>query len=162
MVTSKILTCRTRNPEMVFFIVQFNWAGPYGAFPGQTPLHHILCCSSSLMYPDNSISCIFLELFRCWKPPPNGRNNYLMIMSTYPQTYWQLRIDKVNLPVTSTSTNQRIVHELVTYPVTPLPHLAFKNAFLKPFEDFRVFWTLAMRLLAWLCSKHFSAPNSDV
>ena len=34
------------------------------------------------------------------------------------------------------STNQRIVHELITYPGTPLPHLAFKNASLKPIREF--------------------------
>ena len=40
--------------------------------------------------------------------------NYLMIRS--PQTFWRLRIDNVNCPVTSTSINERIVHELITYP----------------------------------------------
>ena len=34
-------------------------------------------------------------------------------------------------PVTSPTTNQRIVHKLITNLVNPLPHLAFKNASLK-------------------------------
>ena len=53
-----------------------------------------------------------------------------------PQTYWCLRIDKVNQPVTSPLTNQIIVHKMITYPATHLPHLAFKNALLKPFGKF--------------------------
>ena len=45
-----------------------------------------------------------------------------------------------------TSTKQRIMHELITCLVTPstrplLPHNgAFKNSFLKPFQEFRVSW----------------------
>ena len=41
-------------------------AGPSGAFPGQVP-PHILCFSSSLRYPDKTISCIFLEFFQILK-----------------------------------------------------------------------------------------------
>ena len=59
-----------------------------------------------------------------------------------PQTYWCLRIDNVKpcdtillLP----STNQRIVHKLITYPATPLPHLAFKNALLTPIGELGYF-----------------------
>ena len=49
-----------------------NWAGSYGAFLGQT--QHILCFSSSLKYPDNSIWCTCPELFhRCENLPPNRR-----------------------------------------------------------------------------------------
>ena len=40
--------------------------------------------------------------------------NSLMIMR--PQTYKHLRIDNVNHPLTSPSTNQRIVPELITDP----------------------------------------------
>ena len=40
---------------------------------------------------------------------------------------------------TSPSTNQRIVHKLITYPGTPLHHLAFKNVLLKPIKKFRSF-----------------------
>ena len=35
--------------------------------------------------------------------------------------------------------SQRIVHELTTYPETPLPHLAFKNALQKPFGELAAF-----------------------
>ena len=53
-----------------------NRAGPYGAFPGQTP-PHILSFSSSL-YLDSSIWCTFPELFyRCENSPPNGRCSLL-------------------------------------------------------------------------------------
>ena len=41
----------------------------------------------------------------------------------------------VTPPVTSPSATQRIVHELITYPATLLPHLAFRNAFPKPFRE---------------------------
>lgn len=61
--------------------------------------------------------------------------NYWMILST--QTLWRLRIDNVN-PVTSPPTNQKIEHELITDPLTPLPQLALKNALLKTFEEFGV------------------------
>ena len=79
-----------------------------------------------------------------------------------PQTYWCLRIDNVNRPVTSTSTNQRIVHVLITYPATPLPYLAFKNALLKPFSGLGFWGAWATCLLAWSYNKPFSAPNSDI
>ena len=46
-------------------------------------------------------------------------------------------------------------------PTTPL-QLAFKSALLKPFWEFRGFWARATHILAWPCSKLFSAPNSDV
>ena len=51
--------------------------------------------------------------------------NYLMTMS--PQTDWHLRIHNVNHPVTSTPANQGIVHKLITYPGTTLPHVAFPS-----------------------------------
>ena len=54
--------------------------------------------------------------------------NSLVIRS--PQTYGQLRTDHVNSPVTSPSTNQRIVPELITHLATTFLHLAFKNALL--------------------------------
>ena len=58
-----------------------------------------------------------------------------MIMSL--QTYWCLRIDHINHSMTSPSTNQRIV-QTDHIPWDPLPHLAFKNAQLKPFRKFKV------------------------
>ena len=35
------------------------------------------------------------------------------------------------------------MYKLITYPATPLPNLAFKNALLKPIGEFRWFWALA-------------------
>ena len=76
-----------------------NWTGPPGAFLGQ-PFWHFLCFSSSLKYPDNSIGCIFPELFcRCIKPPPLQQMvevNYLMTMSPWPQASWSLRTVGIN------------------------------------------------------------------
>ena len=42
-----------------------------------------------------------------------------------PQTHWCLRTDHFSHPVTSRSTNWRTVPMLTTYPVNPLPDLAF-------------------------------------
>ena len=48
-----------------------NWAGPHGAFSGQA-FPHILCFSCALKHLDNSIWCIFPELFhRCKKTSPS-------------------------------------------------------------------------------------------
>ena len=46
------------------------------------------------------------------------------------------------------------------WPEMPLPQLAFKNALLKPFREFRVFWHKTPFFLARLCNKPFSAPES--
>ena len=43
-----------------------------------------------------------------------------------------------------------------------LPHLAFKSALLKPFEEFGTFWARDTHLLAWIYDEPFSAPNSDI
>ena len=70
-----------------------------------------------------------------------------MLIGWWPWAYssqvpWSLRIDNVNPCDTVLLPHhqpiKRIVHELITYPVTPLPYLAFKNTFLKSFGDFRV------------------------
>ena len=47
-------------------------------------------------------------------------------------------------------------------PTMPLPQLVFQSAFLKPFEEFRVWGTWATHLPAWPCNKPFSASNSKV
>ena len=47
------------------------------------------------------------------KPPTMEDIKYLVIMTSYPpavSNYGSLRIDNVNCPVTSTSTNQRILY----------------------------------------------------
>ena len=53
------------------------------------------------------------------------------------------------------------MHELITYPGTPLPHLALTKALL---QSFGVVWVFGHELLilASPCNKPFSAPNSDV
>ena len=61
----------------------------------------------------------------------------------------------VTPPVTSPSTNQRIVHELITYPRTPVPHLAFKNAFLKPLGSSGFF----EHQLPWTPCMYFPSPQ---
>ena len=65
---------------------------------------------------------------------------YMMILSVSPQIFWHLWIDDVN-PCDNTLLPHhqpiRIVHELITYPGTPLPHFAFKNALLKPFPEYQ-------------------------
>ena len=80
------LACfQSSNPYYSFEIhikSSCNQAGPYGAFPRETSLPHILSYSSLVKYPDNSIWCWFHELlYICKKPPPNDIN-YLMTMST--------------------------------------------------------------------------------
>ena len=45
--------------------------------------------------------------------------------------------------------DQKIVHELITHPGITLPHLAFKNALLKPFREFRIFEHESPVLLVW-------------
>ena len=62
----------------------------------------------------------------------------------------------------SPPTDQTIVHELITYPVTLLPCLAFKNVLLKAFRESGVWGLWATCLFAWPCNKPFSAPNTDV
>ena len=47
-------------------------------------------------------------------------------------------------------------------PTSPFPHLAFKSALLKHFEEFGVWGAPATCLLAWACNKSSSAPNSIV
>ena len=54
----------------------------------------------------------------------------------------------VTPPCYFTSTNQRIVHELITCPGMPLPQCAFKNALLKPMGISGVLSTSCPGLLA--------------
>lgn len=59
-----------------------------------------------------------------------------------PQTYGYLRmimLTPMTLPANLTINHHRIVHELITHPVTPLPYLAFKNASLKLIREFGFF-----------------------
>ena len=94
-----------------------------------------------------------------------------MLTSWWPWAYssqvpWSLRIDNVNPCDTVLLPHhqpiKRIVHELITYPVTPLRYLAFKNTFLKSFGDFGVLEAWAIHFLAWPYNKPCSAPNSDI
>ena len=50
------------------------------------------------------------------------------------QTHWSVKIDNVNLWDTTFLPHHqsvRIVHDLITHPETPLPHLVFNNALLQ-------------------------------
>ena len=58
-------------------------------------------------------------------------------------------INPVTCCVTSPSTNQRTVHKLITYPRTPLPHLSFKKAFLKPTWELGCFEYELPGLFSW-------------
>lgn len=94
-----------------------NPAGPRSIFLGQTPPSRILCCSSSLRYLDahflspltDAEARIQRKELTIWWPRAH-----------FPQTYWHLRVNAVNLcdpaPVTSPSTNQRTVGELIPPP----------------------------------------------
>ena len=124
------------------------------------PHPYILCCSSSLSSQIIVSHACFLSFSDGKTPLQMEEINYLMIMS--PQTYRRLRMDNVNPCDTAPSINQRIMHKLITHPETPFPHLAFKNALLKPSGEFGVLGARAIRLLAWPLNKPFSAPNSDV
>ena len=102
----------------------------------------------------------FLSFTNAKKPPPNGRN-YLLDHEHVACT-WTLRTDHVNSYDTSLLPHHqlvRIVQELVTHPVTLLPHLVFKKVLLKPLRDFGIFWAGATHspctALQWtfLCSK---------
>ena len=127
-------------------------AGSYGVFLGWTP-PHILCCSCSLRYLDNSIWCIFPEFSRCWNHHQMEEMNCLMTMSL--QTFWHLRTDH-HQPI-------RELSQLITDPGMPLPHVAFKNILRKSLGVFMVFFEHKPPILfAWSCSKHFSAPNSNI
>ena len=67
------------------------------------------------------------------KPPLKGRSELLNdhVQAHSPPDLRVPEDDNVNpltLPSNLTINHHRIVHELITHPVTPLPHLAFKNA----------------------------------
>ena len=73
----------------------YNWAGPCGAFLGQTP-PHIICFSFSLKELDNIIWGTFPELFYRYENLHQMEDvNYLMTISIYPQDSWSLRIYNV-------------------------------------------------------------------
>ena len=72
-----------------------------------------------------------------------------VITACSPQAHRSLRIDNVNPCDTVLGSHQppvRIVHNPIIYSVTPLPHLAFRNAFLKPIGEFKF-------------SKHYLSPT---
>ena len=112
--------------------------------PG-TGLPHVLCFSSSLKYLDHIDSTTFPELScRCELPltPPNGRCNYLT-RGTQPQASWSLRTDNVKPCDTTLPLHCHPIRELYTSwshtLQSPLPHLPFKNAWLKPLEEVELF-----------------------
>ena len=61
-------------------------------------------------------------------------------------------------PVTSPATSQK----KVTHPAALTPSFAYKNFSPKTIREFEVFEHEPPILLAWPCSKPFSAPNSDI
>lgn len=72
-----------------------------------------------------------------------------VITACSPQAHWSLRIDNVNPCDTVLGSHHQpvsIVHNPIIYSVTPLPHLAFRNAFLKPIGEFKF-------------SKHYLSPT---
>ena len=96
-----------------------NWVGPHGAFPEQG-FPPILCSSSSLKYPDNSIWCTFPGLFdqREKKPPLLQQTedvNYLRTKSIQPQASWSLRPGNVTPCDTILLLLHQAVREQVDY-----------------------------------------------
>ena len=78
--------------------------------------------------------------------------SYLMTIRIELQTYWCLRIDNVNPCDTALLPHHqpiRIAYGLITYPGIPFPHLAFKNALLKPMGSSGFLSTSCPRLLVW-------------
>ena len=85
------------NKEQMCSSSHCNPAGPYEACLEQA-FPHILCCSSCLKDPDNSIGCKFSELFCiCENPHQIEDVKYLTTMSTQPQASWNPRTDLANL-----------------------------------------------------------------
>ena len=92
--------------------------------------------------------------------------NYLMTKSTQLQASWSLRTDNVHpcdCPAASPSASLRIVHKLITNPVTPTPSLSWFLKVLCQNRSSRLLrtWTTYLSA-AWPCSKPFSAPNTKV
>ena len=92
------------------------------------------------------------------KPPPNRRNQLLADHNPHsPQTSYCLRTDNVNPceAVLLPSTNQRIVHKLITHPQMPFPHLAFKNCFPETHQGVCGFQALVPWTPCWVpCYEH--------
>ena len=94
--------------------------------------------------------------------------NSLMTTNTWPQVSWSLKTDNVNpwdTAVTLPSAGQRIEHKLITDPRNSPFHTP--NSWLlkvlcrNPLGSSGRFRVWAPHVLAWLCNKLFSAPNSD-
>ena len=86
---------------------------------------------------------IFELLCRDYNPHPVEDGDYMLTTSTETPDWlepegWWLRFLKHH-PVTSPSTNQKNVHELITHPVTLTPNVAFKSPFLKIIKEFGSF-----------------------
>ena len=82
-----------------------------------------------------------------------------MIMGTQPQASWSLKTDHINPCDTSLIISQsEICAQANLVPETLSPHLAFKNALLKPFEELGF---LEHEPPCRLYNKLFFGPNSD-
>ena len=106
------------SPQNVWFLV----SSEISAFllSAQGPLLFTRCMVSShfhalLSLLISSFLPALTKLTTCW-----------LWTCSSPQISWCLRIDNVNCSATSTSTNQRIVHELITHPGMPLLPLPLK------------------------------------
>ena len=89
------------------------------------------------------------------------------------QTFWCLSVDKaifLILPCYLNINQSQNYAWAITYPGMYLPHLAFKNDFLKPFGEFCFFGFLCVFffdqespiLLAWPSNKPFPSPNASI
>ena len=79
------------------------------------------------------------------------------------QTSGSLRTDNVSPCDSTLLPHHQPIRDLCmrwSDPMIWLSHLAFKNAFPKPFRELRFLRPWATLLLAWSCNKPFSAPNS--
>lgn len=130
----------------------------YKGLSRDRPFPHILCCSLSGVPRYEHLMPISWGFLYAKLPSDGGH-----LLDDHEDMVHDLRIDHVNCPVPSTTTNQRIVHKLITCPANPLPQLAFKNALRKPIQEFG-FWRgmNCLFLLSWPGNILFSAPNSDV
>ena len=88
------------------------------------------------------------------------------------QTFWCLRVDKalfLILPCYLNINKSQNCAWAITYPGMYLPHLAFKNDFLKHFGEFW-FWVFCgffffdqeSPIFAQPCNKPFPSPNSSI
>lgn len=118
------------------FVTKQDLMEPPGAAPPPSPLLWLLSAEYSLG------RCTDAKATSRWTP-----FNYV------PQTYGNLRTDGVNTCSTTLWPHHphiiELVHELITYPATSLPRLAFKNALLKHLGESEFASCSCPGFLAW-------------